>query len=88
MPLIACAAAFSGCAWVGAGTHTEELDDGKYMVMTPSTWDVASENDTASRDACPFGFTIVKKGMRPDSAYNVTFNGSDYASYWVIQCAN
>ena len=86
IPLLACAAALGGCAWLGAGTRTQELDDGKYMVMTPSTWDVASENDAASHDACPDGFTIVKKGTRPDSAYNVTFYDSDYASYWIIQC--
>ena len=71
---------------MGAGTRTEEIGEGRYKVMTPSTWDVATENDAAARDACPDGYTIDKKGLRPDSAYNVTFNDSDYAAYWVIRC--
>ena len=72
---------------MGAGTRTEEIADGKYRVLTPSTWDVAKENEDAARDACPDGYTIEKKGMRPDSAYNVAFNDSDYAAYWIVQCA-
>ena len=67
-------------------TNTEDLGDGKYMVLTPSIWDAASENRKASQDECPDGYSIVKQGRRPDSAFNVTFLQSDYADYWVIQC--
>jgi hypothetical protein len=81
-----CAFALSSCSVFNYGTHTESLGDGKYMVLTPSIWDAATENRKASEDECPDGYNIVKKGRRPDSAFNVTFLNSDYADYWVIEC--
>ena len=81
-----CASALVSCSIFNYGTHTEDLGAGKYMVLTPSIWDVATENRKASEDECPDGYNIVKKGRRPDSAFNVTFLNSDYADYWVIEC--
>jgi|SRR5579883_1123685 len=82
-----CALALASCSIFNYGTHTEDMGDGKYIVLTPSTWDAATENRKASEDECPDGYNIVKKGRRPDSAFNVTFLNSDYADYWVIECA-
>ena len=82
----ACAFALSSCSLFNYGAHTESLGDGKYMVLSPSTWDAAAENKRSSEDQCPDGYSIVKKGRRADSAFNVTFLDSDYADYWIIQC--
>lgn len=78
--------ALASCSMFNYGTHTEDLGAGKYMVLTPSIWDAATKNREASQDECPQGYDIVKRGRRPDSAFNVTFLDSDYADYWVIQC--
>lgn len=84
---VGCILSLGSCAILHYGTRTEDLGNGKYMVLTPSIWDVATENKKASQDECPDGYNIVKQGKRPDSAFNVTFLQSDYADYWVIQCA-
>lgn len=85
--LVICLVSLDSCSIVSYGTRTEDLGDGKYRVMTPQVWDVPAENGKASQDLCPAGYQILKQGLRPDSAFNVTFLGSDYASYWIVQCA-
>ena len=85
--LVVCVVSLGSCSFFNYGTRTEDLGEGKYRVLTPESWDVAAENDKASQDACPDGYKILKRGTRPDSAFNVAFLGSDFATYWIVQCA-
>ena len=88
MLLILCLISLGSCSSLfNYGTRTEDLGDGKYRVLSPQSWDVATENGKASQDLCPDGYTILKQGLRQDSAFDMTFLDSDYASYWIVQCA-
>jgi len=86
--LIACILLLNSCAFLGYGTRTEDLGDGKYRVLTPAVWDSRVENRKASEDLCPDGYRVLKRGQRPDSAFNVTFLDSDFADYWIVQCTS
>jgi hypothetical protein len=83
---IASAIPLCSCAVLGYGTRVEDLGNDNYLVLTPSTWDVPSENARASQDQCPDGFIVRRKGLRPDSGIDVLLLQSDYAGYWLIRC--